>query len=68
MLSNRRSQVTIDYEEDGIWEHGDTKIRDLNLAMLAYCDRITSLNNTLVHICANGLAVVEGCPFTSHPS
>ena len=59
MLSSRRSQATIDYEEDGIWEDGDTKTRDLNLAMLAYYDRVMSLNNSLVHICANGLAVVE---------
>ena len=35
MLPSRQSQVTIDYEGDGIWEDGGTVTRDLNRAILS---------------------------------
>ena len=56
------------YEKDGIWEDGGTKNRYRTFAILARYDRVTSLNHSLEHFCANGLAVLEGCPFVSHPS
>ena len=64
-MSSRRGQVTIDSEEDGIWEDGGTKTWDLNFAIIAYYEGVENLNDSLVRIGANGLAV--GRPFTSHP-
>ena len=56
------------YEKDGIWEDGGTNNRYGTFAIKAHYHRVTSLNYSLEHFCANGLAVLEGCPFVSHPS